>query len=64
VVALLGGRVVFDGSPRELFNQSELLAVTRLQSPPLVELAQRLARQSSWTRMPVTISEFVSTVTL
>lgn len=42
VVALVEGRIVFDGSPRELFSRRAELADWGLARPPAMELAARL----------------------
>nr|MCU0509030.1 energy-coupling factor ABC transporter ATP-binding protein [Anaerolineae bacterium] len=44
IVILLRGRVCFDGSADELFRRRDLLAQAQLTAPPVVRLAQRLAR--------------------
>jgi energy-coupling factor transport system ATP-binding protein len=44
IVILLKGRVCFDGSADELFRRRDLLAQAQLTAPPVVRLAQRLAR--------------------
>jgi energy-coupling factor transport system ATP-binding protein len=44
VVVLLTGRIAFDGGASRLFARRELLAQTQLTAPPVVRLAQRLAR--------------------
>ncbi len=44
IVILLKGRVGFDGSASDLFTRRELLAEAQLTAPPIVRLAQRLAR--------------------
>jgi energy-coupling factor transporter ATP-binding protein EcfA2 len=42
-VVLCEGRVLFEGSPRELFGRPEILARAQLAPPPVTHLAQRLA---------------------
>ena len=42
-VVMAGGRVAFDGTPRALFEQRDVLAQARLAVPSVVRLAQRLA---------------------
>ncbi len=43
-VVLLNGEVLFDGTPRALFQQPDLLGRAGLTSPPVVRLARRLRR--------------------
>jgi energy-coupling factor transport system ATP-binding protein len=42
VVSMAAGRIVFDGTPRQLFADSQLLSRTGLRPPPIAELGQRL----------------------
>jgi energy-coupling factor transport system ATP-binding protein len=56
VVVIEDGTIVFDGTPRGLFQQSNLLRQTKLEAPP----AARLARLLWPTRVPpITVSEFL-----
>ncbi len=41
-VVLVDGRVIFDGSPRELFARSDVLEAASLYSPPVTRLAHAL----------------------
>jgi energy-coupling factor transport system ATP-binding protein len=42
VHVLAGGRILFSGSPADLFARSDVLRAARLLPPPLVELRERL----------------------
>jgi energy-coupling factor transport system ATP-binding protein len=56
-IVLDDGRVVFDGTPRELFLAEELLRESKLQAPPVVELSKELwgARES----IPITVQQLM-----
>ncbi len=45
ILALHDGRLVFDGSPRELFKQPHLLAAWGLSAPPLCQLRAMLCQR-------------------
>jgi len=42
-VVLLGGQVLFDGAPRDLFSDHSVVAQACLAVPPVIRLTQRLA---------------------
>jgi energy-coupling factor transporter ATP-binding protein EcfA2 len=44
-VVLLGGQIVFDGTPRALFARPEILRRTGLTLPPVTRLAERLSAE-------------------
>lgn len=54
VVVMAGGRVVGDGSPREVFSNPELMAKANLKPPAIAELSVRL-----WGRVALTPEEAV-----
>jgi energy-coupling factor transport system ATP-binding protein len=58
IVVLLKGRLRFDGGAGELFARRELLAEAQLTAPPVVRLAQRLARYGAPART-LTVPELV-----
>jgi len=41
---LAQGKILFQGTPRELFQQTEILKVAGLEPPPITQLAQELNR--------------------
>lgn len=49
VVVMAGGRVVGDGSPREVFSNPELMAKANLKPPAIAELSIRLCGQVALT---------------
>jgi energy-coupling factor transport system ATP-binding protein len=53
VIVLAQGNVLLDGTPRQIFSQSETLARTFLAPPPVVQLALDL----SLTPLPLTVRE-------
>jgi energy-coupling factor transport system ATP-binding protein len=58
-VVLTAGQVLFDGTPRELFAQRDIIKQAQLALPPVVRLAQRLAPEG----MPdgiLTTADFVN----
>jgi len=44
VLVLAQGKILFQGTPRELFQQTEILKVAGLEPPPITQLAQELNR--------------------
>jgi energy-coupling factor transport system ATP-binding protein len=61
VVALEAGRVVFDGSPRDLFADHDLLRRLRLGLPPAAALAMEMgARGRTLTPLPLTLDELAA----
>jgi len=56
VVALDGGRLVFDDTPRALFSNHAVLASCQLAAPPVARVAQGLWPDRE--RTPITIGEF------
>jgi energy-coupling factor transporter ATP-binding protein EcfA2 len=59
-VVLNEGRIVFDGTPENLFENSALLAECKLGAPPVAVLSQRL-----WPGqpiVPITVGEFFGEV--
>lgn len=47
-LVLAAGRVIFDGSPRELFVRDEVLTEANLAPPQVVQLARRLGVDPPW----------------
>lgn len=58
-VVLMSGRVLFDGEPRALFAQPELLGQAGLALPPVTRLATRLSSYGM-ASSPLTSAEFAS----
>ena len=58
-VVLLEGRVVFDGSTRDLFQQDDILAAAHLTPPPVTRLARAL-RPWGMPSDVLTVEEFVN----
>ncbi len=58
-IVLLDGRIVFDGTPRTLFSQPEILAQARLALPPVTRLANRLHREGMVPGV-LTVAEFAA----
>jgi energy-coupling factor transport system ATP-binding protein len=58
-VVLLDGRLLFDGTPRELFSQPETLAQAGLTLPPVTRLASRLSAEGMAPGM-LTAAEFAA----
>jgi energy-coupling factor transport system ATP-binding protein len=56
VVVMLNGRILLDGSRREVLPQAELLARTYVEPPQLMRLAMALGME----RMPLSVEEFVA----
>ena len=44
VLVLAQGKILFQGTPRELFSQAEILKVAGLEPPPVTQLVQELNR--------------------
>lgn len=55
VLIMSEGRVMGDGTPREIFADRQQLQAARLTAPPVTMLAQRL----QWPVMPLSVAEFV-----
>jgi energy-coupling factor transport system ATP-binding protein len=62
VLALCGGRVVFDGAPRALFARPDLLELCRLAAPPPCEVSAAVARKFPGFPSCLTIEEMVSAI--
>lgn len=60
VVVLTKGKILFHGSPRDLFTQPALMAQAHLNPPPLARLASLLAPQSPQFAGCVTIEDFLA----
>jgi energy-coupling factor transporter ATPase len=62
VIVLDGGRIVANGTPREVFSQQELLSRIGLRPPQAAELAMALRdRYGAWSgELPVTADEAVA----
>ena len=48
VVSMAAGRIIFDGTPRQLFADSSLLSRAGLRPPPIAEVSQRLGLSRPW----------------
>jgi energy-coupling factor transporter ATP-binding protein EcfA2 len=53
VLVLHGGRLLIEGTPREVFAQPEVLAVSRVSPPPVTRLALELGLEP----LPITVAE-------
>lgn len=53
VVVMHDGRVLVDGSPREVFRQADLLRVTNIAPPPVCQLSAQLGLEP----LPITVAE-------
>ncbi len=51
LLVLSGGRLIADGTPRQVFAQAETLAAAGLETPPVQQLCSRL-RQQGWPLPP------------
>lgn len=58
-IVLVAGQVIFDGSPRELFNRPETLAQAGLALPPVTRLSNRLSAEGM-AASTLTIAEFAA----
>jgi energy-coupling factor transporter ATP-binding protein EcfA2 len=58
-IVLLNGRLIFDGTPRDLFGRPEVLAQAGLALPPVARLANRLSREGMAPGV-LTLAEFAS----
>ncbi len=58
-IVLLEGRVVFDGSTRDLFQQDDVLRRAHLVPPPVTRLARALQSWGMPARI-LTVEEFIS----
>ncbi len=56
VIVLAAGKLVADGTPRDVFSHPEILAEARLEQPQLLRLAAGL----QWRDRPLNPSEFVA----
>lgn len=59
VVVLVGGRLVFTGSPRELFARPDLLEAAGLEPPPALVLSRALQARYGGYPDAITMSEHV-----
>ncbi|MCL5047009.1 MAG: ATP-binding cassette domain-containing protein, partial [Actinobacteria bacterium] len=58
VIVMKDGRVWLDGSPREVFSETEKLAASALKPPQITQLAQALA-EGGFPRDILTVAEFL-----
>ncbi len=64
VIVLENGSIAMQGTPREVFSQSERLRELQLDVPEITQLAQRLhARDATFPADVLTVEEFVGAVT-
>ena len=58
VLVLAEGEVIYDGSPRELVEERQILKRAGLRCPPVTELAWRLREAGKWDEpLPLTLRE-------
>lgn len=62
VLALAGGRIAFDGSPRDFFARADLLEETSLIPPLSVRLSSALAAAGHEVPLALTLDELVKNV--
>lgn len=64
VIVLDEGKIVGDGSPREVFQNEEWLQSIQLDVPKTVEFAADLAKNSDWeySYMPLTLDELTALI--
>lgn len=63
ILGLSKGKLVFDGSPRSLFEDSALLQVLNLDHPRIFSFSQQLKKWIPSLHSPMTLSEFESQIT-
>ncbi len=64
VIVLENGSIALQGTPREVFSQSERLRELQLDVPEITQLAQRLhARDAAFPADVLTVEEFVQAMT-
>ena len=63
VVALAEGRIIFDGTSRDLFARPALLAAAHLAPPPIAELSARLAARDPRWPAALTTAELADAAT-
>ncbi|HZQ09620.1 MAG TPA: ABC transporter ATP-binding protein [Anaerolineae bacterium] len=61
VVAMKGGRVLLDATPRELFQQEDILTATGLKLPPALALARGL-KSAGLNATPLTLNELYDAI--
>lgn len=59
-LALSDGELIFDGSPRQLFNDEATLRRASLEPPQVAQLASRLGREVPWLSLDEAAAAFVS----
>ena len=60
VVVLLDGKNVFNGTPRVLFDDSEILSKTHLRAPQAVRLARAMRQKNPGFPLLVNVAEWVA----
>jgi ABC-type multidrug transport system ATPase subunit len=53
VLVLHGGRLLLEGTPREVFGRPDVLAISRVAPPPVTRLALELGLEP----LPITVDE-------